>query len=174
MKETVDLYAKLVIGTFSFIGPSFTLLIPLFYAAIEKFREKHESQIKNLQKIIQDSMLKEGNFVQQIEVGSKFLKAKVKANKKELNLLDPKRQIRRLFRSLFGAILLIIFYYFQKSHFWPYNYQAIRVTSIALSILSFLYCLHVLWQIFCTIIKAKSEEEKAKPSRNISLKQKKL
>lgn len=179
MKEFIDLYAKLVIGTFSFIGPSFTLLISLFFPALQKSREKHNSQIKNLKLLIQAKMANSNNLALDIKVANDIVIRKIDENKRELNLLSPKRQVRRLFFSLLSAILFIGLYYFQHSHFWTYDCQAftigcqtIRIATIALSGISFCYTLLVLWQIFCTIIRIKSEEEEIKPSRNVPLKPK--
>jgi hypothetical protein len=145
MKEVIDLYAKLVIGTFSFIGPSFTLFISLFYQALQKSTEKHQSQFDTL------VSLKSSNSI---------ISDLIKSNRKELNLLNPKRQVRRLFIGLFLSLGLIFFYYFQHSHFWPYESLIIRAASIILSGLFFIYCIIVLWQVFCIIITTKSEEGK--------------
>jgi len=179
MKKFIDLYAKLVIGTFSFIGPSFTLLISLFFPALEKSREKHNSQIKNLQRLIKAKMAKSDNLALDIKMANVIFNSKIEENKRELNFLSPKRQVRRLFISLLSAILFIGLYYFQHSHLWTYdceafmiNCQAIRIATIALSGISFSYTLMVLWQIFCTIIRIKLEEEQYKASRNVHLKAK--
>ena len=144
MKEFIDLYAKLVIGTFSFIGPSFTLFISLFYRASEKSKLKHIEQLRILASIADHN---------------KQIKKLISDNEREINLLDPKRQVIRLFGSLLASLFLICFYYFQKSHFWHWQYDGIRGWSLVISGLFFVYCLWVLWQVFCTIIKAKSEEE---------------
>jgi hypothetical protein len=170
MKEVIDLYAKMVIGTFSFIGPSFSLLIPIFYSAIIKSRERHELKIKNLQKAIQANISESKNFAAQIKVSSHLFDKMVRDNERELNLLNPKRQVKRLFRSLLISILFIGLYYFQHSHFWPYDFIAIKVACLTFSVLSFAFCLRVLWQIFCTIIEIKSEEQTIKSPKRTYLK----
>ncbi len=173
MKEVIDLYSKLTIGIFSFIGPSFTLLIPLFYNAIEKSKDKHENMLANLQLVIK-SNLDSGSkdFTKQIVSGKKEIDKLIRQNKIELNLLSPKRQVRRLFGSLFTTIFLIGFYYFQHSHFWKQdinfcsiNYEKFRAITIILSFGSFIYCIRVLWQMFCTIIRIRSEEEQNKKQK---------
>lgn len=172
MKEMIDLYAKLVIGTFSFIGPSFTLLISLFFNGIRKSREKHEAQLETLQRLIQSKFANGANFENNLNVGRMLFRAKTRANKRELNLLNPKRQVRRLFGSLIIAILLIGCYYFQHSNFCPFNSGIIRILTILLSGVSFLFSLNVLWQIFCTIIRIKSEEDEVKQTQNVPLRTK--
>ena len=147
MKETIDLYAKLVIGTFSFIGPSFTLLIPLFYKAFAKAVKIHKSKLRNL-------LLIENEGEDNDEISKMIAR-----NRKELNLLNPKRQVRRIFIDLLSTLGFIAFYYFQASHFWDYKYEWMRAISIFASALFFAHCLFVLWQVFCTIISIKKEEE---------------
>jgi hypothetical protein len=144
MKEFVDLYAKLVIGTFSFIGPSFTLFISLFYKASEQAKLKHEERLRVLVTIADHN---------------KQIKTLISNNEREIKLLNPKRQVVRLFGSLLISLFLICFYYFQKSHFWHWKYDGIRGWTLVISGAFFVYCLWVLWQVFCTIIQAKSEEE---------------
>ena len=97
-----------------------------------------------------------------IEDDNKTIKNLIKKNEREINLLNPKRQVVRLFGGLLASIFLICFYYFQHSHFCTFKYEAIRINTIILSALIFVYCLWVLWQVFCTIIEAKLEEEREK------------
>lgn len=162
MKEVIDLYTKILIGTFSFIGPFFTLLITLFYAALEKSKERHDAKLKNINETISrgDSNQKQN---------SKKLLALLNENQKEINLLTPKRQIRRWAISLVVSIIFIGFYNFQHSHFWnekiiicPIFY---KIFALTLSMMGFCYCVWVLWQVFCTIIKSKEEEEKSKKEK---------
>jgi len=161
LKEVIDLYAKLLIGTFSFIGPSFTLLIPIFFPAIQRSLDKHKAILKNLNNLnLKEG--NEGNFESEIRKGNRELKKLIKQNEKEIDLLLPGRQVRRLFISLFSAIIFVECYYFEKSSFVLENLYIIRRICIALSVLGFSYCLFVLWQIFCTIIKIKSEEKEDK------------
>jgi hypothetical protein len=159
MREAIDLYAKLLIGTFSFIGPSFSLLIPLFYSAIQQSQKKHNSKLRNLQLITSQNITNSENFPDQIKRSNREIDKLIKQNNKEINLLKPRRQVRRLFISLFSAISFVGFYYFQRSHFWRIDSQSLRMLSIIISGLSFVYCLRVLWQIFCTIIRIKTEEK---------------
>lgn len=160
MKELIDLYAKLVIGTFSFIGPSFTLLISIFYKALEKSKIKHQGQLLNL------TLASSSN---------QKIKDLIKENEKEIERLDPKKQVKLLFGGLLLSLGLICFYYFQHSHFWQLQYQWIRIVSIILSLACFCHSLFILWEIFCTIIQAKSElEAQATENKSPRLKKKAL
>jgi type VI protein secretion system component VasK len=90
---------------------------------------------------------------------SKALLKQLSENRKFINLLKPKRQVIRLFGVLLLALILIGFYYFQHSHFWPYKYEWIRITTILASVALYSYSVLVLWQVFCIIISAKLKEE---------------
>ncbi len=161
MKESIDLYAKMVIGTFSFIGPSFSLLIPLFYKAIQKSQVIHKDREKKLEEALVQLEQIDDDFQRKVKRDNNKLKGLRKQNERELNLLMPRRQVRRLFISLFGAILFIQLYYWQISHHWHYgDILWLRITSLGISGCSFVYCIRVLWQIFCTIIRIKTEESK--------------
>jgi hypothetical protein len=163
MKEVIDLYAKLLIGTFSFIGPSFTLLISLFYTAFQQSQNRHRQRLNNLKLATTQNLTGDNQpFTEQIEETNKELKKLIRQNHKELQLLNPRRQVRRLFISLFGSIILVGFYYFQNSHFWLHNNEKLRIGTIITSGLCFVYCIRVLWQIFCTIIVIKTEERTKK------------
>jgi len=147
MKELVDLYAKLLIGTFTFIGPSFTLLISLFQDHFERVKKEHESR--------RETWLK-------TDTKDKVILKQIKRHKLELNRLDPKRQVTFVYGTLLLSIALTGFYYFQHTHFWGFNYPWIRITTISISIALFLVCLIILWIVFGTIIDAKRAEQEAK------------
>ena len=171
MKELIDLYSKLLIGTFTFIGPSFTLFIPIFYKALDKSIQKHQAKLKNLEAISREAIT-DGNIEElqkRIKEGNKQLKQLSNQAKRELDLLRPKRQMRRLFIGLFVSITTLAFYHFQHSHFWKFESQLLRFVCLFVSGLSFVYCLRVLWQVFCTIINIRTEEEKLNNSTKMKV-----
>jgi hypothetical protein len=152
LKEIVDLFAKLLIGTFTFIGPTFTLLFSLFSKELNRAVKLNKERLKTL--VLLDG---ENDAIQK----------QIRKGNKEAHLLNPKRQVVRLFGSLLLAVLLIAFFYFQHTHFWKLNFAWIRVISIVLSLTLYIYCLCVLWQIFGTIKDAminSGEENKSKPT----------
>jgi len=159
MNEVIDLYAKLLIGTFSFIGPSFSLLVPIFYPAFVSSRQRHTEMYNNLSKVY--NMPGGMDAFADAEKNDKKLKKMISENQKDIHLLNPRRQVKRLFTWLLSAIALVMFYYFQKSVFWPHQHQVIWITTLLLSIMNFTFSLFVLWQIFCIVIKIKQEEKGA-------------
>lgn len=159
MNEVIDLYAKLLIGTFSVIGPSFSLLVPIFYPAFVQSRQCHMEIYDNLSRVF-NRFDRAGTFAD-MEKSGRRIKKLLEENQKDIRLLNPKRQGKRLFTSLLSAIVLVIFYYFQRSDFWPYQYQIVRVCTLLLSTVNFGFSLLVLWQIFCMVVKIKQEEKEA-------------
>lgn len=153
----MDLYVKMLIGTFSFIGPSFSLLIPIYYQAILRSREKHFQVMGNLHKVFLDTRNNETSAKDQQQIFKSFQRL-LHENTKELRLLNPKRQLRRLFFSLFFAIALMLFYYYQASVLSLVNDRLIGISTVTISVVSFCYCLMVLWQMFCTIITIKEDD----------------
>jgi len=154
MKELVDLYAKLLIGTFSFIGPSFTLFISLFYKQFERAKARHKEMLPILATLDTTDALKK----------------QIKKFERDKKRGSPKLQLLIVFGCLLASLLMIGFYYFQHSHFWTCKYQSIRIATIMVSIALFLYSLYTLWQVFCLIINAKSEDERGSRERTSSLK----
>lgn len=154
MKELVDLYAKLLIGTFSFIGPSFTLFISFFYDQLERSLEEYNIQLATFSSVTKTEEIRQ--TINGIE------KAKKSHN--------PHIQVKKVFGSLLFAILFIGFYYFQHTHYWNYSREWIRITTICVSIALFLYCLTTLWQVFCIIIEAKKSEGQEKKRKETKLK----
>ena len=159
MKEVVDLYSKLVIGMFSFMGPSFTLLIPLFYKGTKFSKQKHADKLRNLKEVIAGLLL-DNSFPRKVEETIADLKKKVRINETELNLLNPKRQVVRIFGSLLLAILFIGFYHFQGFAFLVVQkFFSKRFHTLSFSVLCLGYTIRVLWQVFCIIIETKIENE---------------
>jgi membrane glycosyltransferase len=157
MKEIIDLYSKILIGTFSFIGPSFTLLIPIYYKAMLRSNERHIETVGNLYNVFLDMKKAEYPGMQQRWLVDDYRELLGKY-KKEMQLLNPIRQIRRLFVGLFLAITFVSVYHFLHSIFSIGNSRIVRVGALCLSAASFCYCLAVLWQIFCTLVRVKADD----------------
>jgi|ERR1700748_11565 len=162
MKEAIDLYAKIVIAMFSFIGPSFTLLIALFVPAIERSKIRHKSRMSTLQEIISKNIVEGTNFEAMVSTGKEQLDKLQKTNKKELTFLNPKIQVKRLSFGLVLSIIGIEFYYFEHSQFWHWASPWWKIGVLLISAGGFVYCIYVLWQLFCTIIRIKTEDETTK------------
>ena len=164
MKEIIDIYSKMLVATFGFIGPSFTLLISIFVEAIESARVSHEQQLKTINSLTRENINNSDKDIEkEMRSSLKELTKKKKKIQSELNLLDPKRQIKRVFIPLIFSLLLLGGYYFQQTSHCPIeNTHYSRVAWLIFSGLLFLYCLFVLSQIIFTVIDAKQAIVKQK------------
>jgi len=158
MNEIIDIYSKIVVATFGFIGPSFTLLISIFIEAIEKARIKNDQQLSTIETLYDDLYnQKEGK---DMEKEMKLILKKNSSYKKEIikesNLLNPKRQIKRVFLPLIVSLFFISLFYLQKTIYCPIKVNSLsKGITLLLSLVSFSYCLFVLWQILNMVIEAK-------------------
>jgi hypothetical protein len=157
MKDIIDIYTKIVVATFGFIGPSFTLLISIFIEAIEMARIKHEQQLKTINSLTRGNINDPDKDIEK-EMKSSLVelkKQKVKIQR-DLNLLNPKRQIRRVFIPLILSLVFIGLYYFQHTTYCPIeNTFCAKLVWLLASGLLFLYCLFVLYQILYMVIESK-------------------
>jgi magnesium-transporting ATPase (P-type) len=154
MKELIDLFAKLLIGTFTFIGPSFTLFISIFYRHSERMRQTH---------------IEAKNTLLRLEEHNGALIREIRKYEKSQRLLNPKLQVIRIYFALLVSIALVGFYYFQQSPFWKYPYAWMIIVTLVVSILLFIYCLVSLYQIFSTVIDARYAEEEEKKRKNVQI-----
>lgn len=168
MKEVIEIYSKIVVATFGFIGPSFTLLISIFIEAIEKARNKKEQQLKTLQSLYDSLYNKKGEKDMEKEM-KKLLKVNAEQKKeiiKETNLLDPKRQIKRVFIPLILSLVFIsVYYYARTSHCVIEDVTTTKFIAILLSGICFTYCLFALMQILNMVIEAKQASIKDKTDK---------
>lgn len=156
MKDVIEVYIKIVIATFGFIAPSFTLLISIFIEGIEKKRIKHEEELKQLEALIQGKIQAAGNLETAMKDNLKQLQNKKKESTKELNLLNPRRQVKRLFIPLLCALFFIGLYHIERSKYFPEcNTFVIKLFTLIPSGIFFSYAFYVLWQLFCLIIETK-------------------
>ncbi|WP_017496140.1 hypothetical protein [Flavobacterium sp. WG21] len=160
MKEIIEIYSKIVVATFGFIGPSFTLLISIFIDAIEKARIKNEHELETIKSYYNDLYLKKG--VDDIEKEMKDIIKKNEKRKKqvirELNLLNPKRQIKRVFIPLILSLVFISVYYFARTNYCQLDLPFViilKCLAIIISGICFGYSLFALWQILNMVIEAK-------------------
>ena len=164
MKEIIDIYSKILVATFGFIGPSFTLLISIFVEAIESSRISHEKQLKTINSLTREKINDaDKNIEEEMRNSLKELKKQKKKTQTELNLLNPKRQIKRVFIPLVFSLILLGGYYFQQTIHCPIeNTQLSRICWLICSGLLFIYCLFVLSQILYMVIEAKQALVKLK------------
>lgn len=159
MKELIDIYAKILVATFGFIGPSFTLLISIFVEPLEKSRIIYEQQIKTLDILTINANQKslDPKDKKELQKSLKQTKKQKKKVLKELNLLNPRRQIRHVFIPLIFSLIFICIYYYQHTRYCDFvnPFKTNLLCWLIISVICFLYCLFVLRQILETVIEAK-------------------
>lgn len=166
MKELIDIYAKILVATFGFIGPSFTLLISIFVESIQKSRIIYEQQIKTFDVLTEAASIKSLNLedAKALKFSLKQTKKQKEKAQKELNLLNPKRQIRRVFLPLILSLVFIGIYYYEHTKYCDFvnPFVSNLIYWLIISAICFLYSLFVLRQILETVIEAKQNVLKEK------------
>ncbi len=157
MKEVIEIYIKIIIAVFGFVAPSFTLLISIYIEGIEKKRIKQEEEIKQLERLIKNNLANNSADLEgEMKSNLKQLEVKKRESTHELNLLNPKRQVIRMFLPLLFSLICIILYYVERSNIYTYlNVFSIKCITISISVMFFSYALFVLWQLFDLIIETK-------------------
>ena len=155
IKDAVEIYTKIVVAFYGFVAPSFTILISIFLEGIEKRKAEHNEKVKEIGELIKIKISQtDANLIKVVEDGNKQLKKLSVQSKKQLNLLNPKRQILRIFIPLTVAALLDAAYQIELNTA-DLNIQWLKAISLGLSIMAFCYALYVIWQIFCIIIEVR-------------------
>lgn len=156
MKDIISIYSKLLISILSFIAPAMTLLINVFLEGVEKIKARNEEKIKQIEEIIKINVQNcTGDFEKTIKDSLNSLKKQKSTAEKQLRLLNPKRQVFRLFIPLIFALLLVLCYIFIKEYVKSINYPSVRIICLMLSGICFVYGLYVLYQLFCIVIETK-------------------
>ena len=168
MTGFIDIYAKLIIAVVSFIAPLMVYLLSVYSDGIVIVRENAAEELKTIKKILAAQIAESEQFnSQQIKDSTDALKKAEKQSRRRTNLLNPKRQIYRVFITLFTALLFVMFYMLSKDPFiCPYNHY-ISVLLISVSFLCFMYGMYILRQIAWTSIETKEDiGRKAKANVN--------
>lgn len=165
MEEIIGIYIKLVLAFLGFVAPSVTLIISVLYKGFYLKRQKLETELIQYQELIKEMFNKneECDFRKNLEDTLKKYNTKENEINKKLKLLNPKRQIIRIFISLLFALFMIVFNYIPKNIEPVVSYESgINNLLLILSFISFIYALYALWQFFVTVIDTRAsmlEEE---------------
>lgn len=152
MEGFVDLYARLIISVLSFMAPLIVYLLSVFSdgVAIIKRRSKEETnQIGELLLSQINVNFPDGFDLKVVDQSNKALKRTKKMNAVRLNLLDPKRQIYRIFSTLFMSLFCIMLYKTCDPFTW------MGYTLVASSLICFVVGLLILKQVTWAVINIK-------------------
>ena len=164
MDGFLDIYSRLVIAILSFTAPLITYLLSVFGVAIENTKAKAKEKEKVTAELLLSQMkkLNSGEGVSEfIEVSNAGLLKEKKSNRKKMNLLNPKRQILRIFIPLVLCVLSLMFQKLIKDPRMGIYSHKLSVTLILASLLFFTFSLIVLRQVAWAAIEAKMEVDRA-------------
>ncbi|MGY3212496.1 hypothetical protein [Mucilaginibacter sp. HD30] len=155
MAGFLDIYIKLIIAVLSFIAP-----ITIYLLSVEgldltrKITGEQERQIALLKKITPPTH--NAKVKKTMRIGDKGMDKMVKKNKRLTNLLNPERQMYRIFVTLTGALAFQMFYYLSADKtFMPDYYHGFTTVFFFLSLVSFVMAVSVFHQIAQAIIYSK-------------------
>lgn len=163
MDDFISIFAKLIIAFISVVIPIIISLLSIQDAVIVIRRrfEEEERQIQNLLKIhILNAGTAEINAL--IKKSNADLIKNEKNAKKEINLLNPKIQILRMFPMLFFSLIFLMIDVLVRADLYNLYYHWLSVLFIFLSVFLFNISLLLLWRVVSAMIDAKKiiEEEK--------------
>lgn len=132
MQDFIDIFSKLVISIISFIAPLTVYLLGIFGEGIGMVKSQSEEKERQIANLLMSSLNTDQNNTELIDRSNKELKNAKRQSEKTANLLKPKRQINRIFFSLFGSLILIIVAVQFKEV--QNNFHGIRVVHVLLTL----------------------------------------
>lgn len=162
MQEIVEIYIKVVVATFGFIAPSMTFLLGIFAKGASRQIKRNEEKMKELESLISLPPAPDttSNKIKHVEEQLKLMKRQLKKAEKDIRLLNPKRQINRMFIPLILCLLAASVYYGFKSPFINITNVYLKLITLTCSLTLFLYTLFVISQLFNIMIELKQAEYK--------------
>lgn len=161
MDGFIDIYSKLIISILSFIAPVIVYLLSVFSEGITIIRRKtneEKSQILNLLKM----QVQSASFnSRDLDASNKALKGLDLNNGNRTNLLNPKKQIVRIFTPLFLALVFIMIVKLINTISWDYK-EYISYTLVFLSLICFGLGMNYIKQVAWVIIETKEDIAKDK------------
>lgn len=109
MQQALDIYIKLLIAIISFIAPLLINLLSVFSDGIAVKKRRLTEFEEQTARLVLDEINNEGADVAAlITENSTIFKKRRDQSNKQLDLLDPKKQIIRIFPTFFYSLLLIM------------------------------------------------------------------
>jgi cell division protein FtsB len=149
----LDIYTKLIIAIISFIAPLIIHLLSVFSDGIAVVRRRYQEEEKQMNTLLKNEiqeMKTDGTEISEAinTTNASFVKRK-KNNKAKLQLLDPKRQIMRIFPVLFFSLAFIMIYKTAECKQWCNNIglSLLLICSIILSVVGVWFLRNVAWAV---------------------------
>lgn len=167
MHGFIDIYSKLIIAIISFIAPVIVFLLSVFSNGIAILKRRAAEEKNQIANLLRTQMNGEDFDAIVIAQSNAALEKSEQISKRKLKLLDPKRQIIRIFSVLLSTLLLVaVSMLFEDQNGVPINVHSHQIWSYLLygSFASFVVGLLILRQVAWAIINTKqiiADEEAA-------------
>lgn len=162
METALDIYTKLLLAFISFTAPVIVFLLSVFSDGIGIIKKNIAEKEKQFGKLITGMGQSSLN---EVEENVKKLRKEEKANKRTLNLLNPKRQIIRIFLMLTASLLFLVAYGIIKDHsLGLYNHTVavlLLLSSLATLSIALIFLKCVAWEAIDTKHRIAAEKPKS-------------
>lgn len=174
MHDFIVTYVTLLIAMISFVAPVMLFLLSIFSHGIAIVKRKAEEEDQQIQKLLTSQLQNNGSNVDLITKSSQTLTKNKKKNADKINLLNPKRQIIRVYAWLFSSLACVMADMLLKDKsFKLYNHyvcMGLMFGSFILLVVSLLILLQVGWEIIDTKAMIAEEETAVKLGKEVELK----
>lgn len=161
MKEVIEIYTKLIVAIISFIAPLIIHLLSMFSEAVFNIKRLADNELKQLNELTQKQIQNPGNgnsMQDIIQKSNSQYKEREHKLKQRLDVLDPKKQIKKIFPTLFFSLVFIGLYYLANSQIWHKEYNdQICWLLILLSVIFACLGISFLKKVAWTVIEIKEE-----------------
>ena len=163
----LDIYAKLVIAVVSFIAPLIVYLLSVSSDGIAIVREQATEQSNQLQQLLKIQISESKQFSStMMKVSTQMLKELEKSTSRKSNLLNPKRQIIRIFSTLLGSLLFLMLYQLLKDPYFELYSHNMEIGILIASFICFALGVIVLKQVAWNSIETKKDIELTAKTRD--------
>lgn len=139
LHEVIDIYTKLVIAIISFIAPLMIHLLSMFGDALAHLKRRADIEVSQMDELVKSQVQQDGVQIQElISRSTSLYKDREKKLKRQKNILDPKRQIKRVFPTLFLSLIFLALYSVADSKEWFKEEGYNDIICIVLFSLSFI------------------------------------
>lgn len=170
LHDFIEIYIKLVIAIVSFIAPLIVALLSVFSDGVGVMREKINAKTQGIARLLHDQTKGGGHFDNdQVNKSTKALTEAQGENQTIGNLLNPKRQIKRVFIPLIGSLFFIMLSKLNEASlvitYRDWVYIVLLSLSFVCTVLSILVLKQIAWKVIETKDEiSRREKQKTAPS----------
>ncbi len=159
MHDLIDAYVKLITSIITLLAPVLIFYINHVSLAREKKKASYETKIKDLQSSVQLDNSNSQTFTSQVsELHTRIAELRLE-DKRNSNLLNPMRQLKRIYSTLLASFLFIIADMGVRGNILETYNHSVSILLILLSLICFLITCYRIYSIVQIAIKSKEEIE---------------